>query len=404
MGEVDKAARTPLLLAVRIGFRYAWSRRRELSRVTNWVSLIGISFGISLLIVVLSVYNGFTESGNDDFFRYVPHALISKKDIDSADIAAIQLRSGVESIEQFVVFQALVQIEHDREIRPMTVYGVEQEKLQQLPLERLPKRRDIKNIPAVAMSTSAPGARFHNSFVVSMTVPIVNSQSLSTQTGAFEVLHYFTVPLYMPNTLLVVTIEDLLMSGLISREQVQLRVTVEDPFLVDRVLMGIPNVRTWTTQFGSLFQAFAMEKTILFVMLMLIVALAALNVVAGQAMLINRKSGDIAIFRTMGAEQRWITATFLLHGATIVFLGVVLGTLFGLLLSHFAAGIVAFVVETLFADSVPMLLSLLRYSVVYVSDVVWTISLATIIGVLAIFWPLSMVYKKDPVEALGRTI
>lgn len=395
---------TPILLAVRIGFRYAWSRRRELSRVTNWVSLIGISFGISLLIVVLSVYNGFTESGNDEFFRYVPHALISKKDIDSSDIAAIKLRSGVESIEQFVVFQALVQIEHDREIRPMTVYGVEQEKLHQLPLERLPKRRDIENIPAVAMSTPAPGARFHNSFVVSMTVPILNSQSLSTQTGAFEVLHNFTVPPYMINYLLIATIEDLLLSGLVSQEQVQLRITVEDPFLVDRVLAGIPDVRTWTKQFGSLFQAFAMEKTLLFVMLMLIVALAALNVVAGQAMLINRKSGDIAIFRTMGAEQRWITATFLLHGASIVILGVVFGTLFGLLLSHFAEDIIAFVVELLFADSVPMLRSLLRHSVIYLSDVVWTISLATIIGVLAIFWPLSMVYKKDPVEALGRTI
>lgn len=395
---------TPILLAVRIGFRYAWSRRRELSRVTNWVSLAGISFGITLLMVVLSVYNGFTETGNDDFFRYIPHALILNKDIDSYDLDAIQRRSGVESIERFVVFQALVQIEHDRETRPMTVYGVEKEKLHRLPLIRLPKRRDIGNIPAVAMSIPAESVRFHNSFVVSMTVPILNSQSLSTQTGAFEVLHNFTVPPYMINYLLIATIEDLLLSGLISQEQVQLRITVEDPFLVDQVLAGIPDVRTWTKQFGSLFQAFAMEKTLLFVMLMLIVALAALNVVAGQAMLINRKSGDIAIFRTMGAEQRWITATFLLHGASIVILGVVFGTLFGLLLSHFAANIIAFVVELLFADSVPMLRSLLRHSVIYLSDVVWTISLATIIGVLAIFWPLSMVYKKDPVEALSRTI
>lgn len=395
---------TPILLAVRIGFRYAWSRRRELSRVTNWVSLAGISFGITLLMVVLSVYNGFTETGNDDFFRYIPHALILNKDIDSYDLDAIQRRSGVESIERFVVFQALVQIEHDRETRPMTVYGVEKEKLHRLPLIRLPKRRDIENIPAVAMSIPAESVRFHNSFVVSMTVPILNSQSLSTQTGAFEVLHNFTVPPYMINYLLIATIEDLLLSGLISQEQVQLRITVEDPFLVDQVLAGIPDVRTWTKQFGSLFQAFAMEKTLLFVMLMLIVALAALNVVAGQAMLINRKSGDIAIFRTMGAEQRWITATFLLHGASIVILGVVFGTLFGLLLSHFAANIIAFVVELLFADSVPMLRSLLRHSVIYLSDVVWTISLATIIGVLAIFWPLSMVYKKDPVEALSRTI
>ncbi len=395
---------TPILLAFRIGFRYAWSRRRELSRVTNWVSLVGISFGIALLIVVLSVYNGLTEAGNDDFFRYVPHALISNKDIDSYDLDAIQRRSGVEAIERFVVFQALVQIEHDREIRPMTVYGLEKEKLDQLPLIRLPKRRDIENLPGIAMSGLATGVRFRNSFVVSMTVPKVNSHSLSAQTGAFEVLHNFSIPSYMINYLLVATIEDLLLSGLISQEQVQLRITVEDPFLVDRILAGIPDVHTWTKQFGSLFQAFAMEKTLLFVMLMLIVALAALNVVAGQAMLINRKSGDIAIFRTMGAEQRWITATFLLHGASIVILGVVFGTLCGILLSRFAVDIIAFVVEQLFADSVPMLRSLLRYSVIYLSDVVWTVSLATVIGVLAIFWPLSTVYKKDPVEALGRTI
>ena len=388
------------MLALRVGIRYAWSRRRELSRVTNWVSMLGLVFGVALLIVVLSVYNGLTDSGNDDFFHYVPHALITVADIDSYDTERILQLPGVTSVERFTVLKALVQAEYRRDTTPMMVYGLEREIMRDLPLARLPKRRDIKRVPAVAIS--APGSK--QSYTISMTVPVMNSQGISARSGAFEVLYTFEFPDYMFDNLLITTIDELISTGLVSQEQVQLRVTVEDPFVVDRILEGVPNVDTWTTQFGGIFQALAMEKTLLFVMLMFVVALAALNVVAGQAMLINRKSGDIAIFRTMGADLGWITKTFLLHGTTVVILGVVLGILVGLILSHFAADISAFVAEVFFAESLPMMQFLWNRSVVYVADILWTVAIAIVIGFLAILWPLSAVYKRDPIEALSRTI
>ena len=84
-------------------------------------------------------------------------------------------------------------------------------------------------------------------------------------------------------------------------------------------------VLTWRQDFGELFQAVQLEKTMMFVLLLLVVAIAGFNIVAGQFMMVSDKRSDIAILRTIGATQRFILSLFLLQGSVISFFGTLAG-------------------------------------------------------------------------------
>ena len=90
-----------------------------------------------------------------------------------------------------------------------------------------------------------------------------------------------------------------------------------------------PSVRFWTDDYGELFRAVQIEKGIMFVLLALIVAIAAFNIVSGQAMLVNDKRGDVAMLATMGASRGLLVTVFYLQGFAVAFIGVAVGLLVG---------------------------------------------------------------------------
>ena len=118
------------------------------------------------------------------------------------------------------------------------------------------------------------------------------------------------------------------------------RVQLFDPMLAGDVasLLVTENpslkVLTWTEDYGELFQAVQLEKTMMFILLLLVVAIAGFNIVAGQFMMVSDKRSDIAILRTIGATRRFILSLFLIQGSVISFFGTVAGLGIGLLLAE----------------------------------------------------------------------
>lgn len=396
-------ANAPLLLALRVGTRYIFSRRKGINRITNWVSFLGLVFGISLLIVVLSVYNGATRFVFEDFLEIVPHAVIY--DHANSDELKFQLiqTAGIRSVERFIDLQVLVRSPINPHPTHMTLFGMERAAIRELPTRVLRRAPKSDQLPDIAMSTVSylyPP----RSDRISLSVPVATPHGISVKSASFQVTKGIDFPEGLLNRLLIVDIDYLLEQGLIHPEQVQWKLVTEYPFNINSVVRDIPNVVTWTSRYGGVFQAFAMEKTILFVLLMFVVGLASLNVVSGQANLINRKNGDIAIFQTMGAERRWVTLAFLLHGLVIVGLGVIGGLILGSVLAHFAEEIITWVVNLFQDESFAKILTIWQGSSVELGDLIWTSVASLIVGVAAVLWPLSLVYKKDPVDSLRRTM
>jgi len=124
-----------------------------------------------------------------------------------------------------------------------------------------------------------------------------------------------------------------------------------------------------------------------------------MSVISGQAMFINRKSSDIAILQTMGAELRWVSIVFMCQGAIIVVSGIIVGTILGCVVAHFAYDIMQFFERD--ARNVTLYFDKANVSV---QDLIWTISAVLLVGLVAILRPLNLVFKKDPVESLNRMV
>ncbi len=161
-------------------------------------------------------------------------------------------------------------------------------------------------------------------------------------------------------------------------------------------------VTNWTRQFGSLFKAIRMEKTMMFLILMLIIAVATFNLVSSLVMVVTDKESDIAILRTLGAEPRFIMRVFMVQGMIIGCVGTLLGTVGGVVLAtHVTAWVDA--IERLF--HVKFLASNVYYVNYLPSRLHWMdvlhIALAALgMSLIATLYPARRAARIQPAEAL----
>jgi lipoprotein-releasing system permease protein len=166
---------------------------------------------------------------------------------------------------------------------------------------------------------------------------------------------------------------------------------------------GIYQVRDWTRDHANFFRALKMEKTVMFILLSLVIAIAAFNLVSSQVMLVQDKQADIAILRTLGMSPAQIMQVFTVQGLVIGLVGVALGTAGGVLLSK-NLGVLVKAVETLTGNE------LLPADVYYISggvpsvvnpnDVFIIVTVAILMCLLATIYPAWRAARTNPVEAL----
>ena len=161
-------------------------------------------------------------------------------------------------------------------------------------------------------------------------------------------------------------------------------------------------IRDWTVDHASYFRAIRIEKTMVAVILMLIVAVAAFYLVAMLAMVVTDKRTDIAILRTLGTSPRRVMAIFLIQGSVIAWFGVALGVLFGSWLGYYAGAVAAFL-ERLFRFEifssdvyiVTRIPSELRFE-----QIAWIAGIAMIITLAATLYPAFRASRIPPADAL----
>ena len=383
--------------------RYLLSKRSGNSRLINLISFLGLVLGLTLLIVVLSVLNGTRDAFDKDFFKVIPHA-IARVSFDQVELLdELKSLSGVTSVEPFVDLDVLLNATHNvTNTEPgISVYGFDtfssNRQFRQMHAV-IDQERDLPPAGLHVGTANVYGLSLGDTF--SITVPLVTAQGVQSKTVAFRYAH----PLWFGGRWLIskimfVQISDLIATGIITENQVHHRITLDEPSHALHILGKYPEVVTWTEHYGSFVQALAMEKTILFILLLFVIGLVTMNVISSQAMLINRKSSDIAILQTMGAELRWISIVFVFQGAIIVVSGIVVGTILGCVLANYAHDIVQFFPPggrgvTLQFDT----------AIVELNDIFWTTLAALLVGFIAVLRPLKLVFKKDPVDSLNRMV
>ena len=404
-----------------IGLRYLRTKRRNgfLSLITV-ISALGIALGVAALITVLSVMNGFQSELRDRILGVTSHVTVTGYQglqDDWRDVVAhAEERPGVAAGAPYVRQQGMVTQSGTvsgvmvRGILPDWEGGVSDVVTNMV-------RGDLADLEADGYGLIIGKALANNMGLdVGDAITLVAPSGQVTPAGMLPRLKRFTVAgvfdagMYEYNSGLVYAhladVQKLYRLGdEISGVRLRLREPMQAPTVADSLresLGGAYFVRDWTQRNRNFFRALQTEKTAMFVILFLIVMVAAFNIVSSLVMLVNEKRGDIAILRTLGASPGNVTTIFMIQGSIIGLFGVLLGGVGGVTLALNAETLVAWleqVFQTQFLPSEVYSVSRLP-SELHWDDVAWIIGAGLAMSFIATIYPSRRAAKTDPVEAL----
>jgi lipoprotein-releasing system permease protein len=339
-----------------LGLRYVRARQhRFFVSFITWVSLLGVALGVAALIVVLSVMNGFGAELRTRLLSLGAHArLVPVAGADlSGLLAPLKRLPHVVGVAAYLELEALaVRVP---EMYPVQLRGIDpaaegevvalRPLLQAGALEELQADSDtliIGSELAVQLAV-AVGDR------LTLLIPVAGAGGVpQPRLREFRVGGIFSAGITDHDSTLVFAhlqrVQQLLPAGA-AAAALQLRyddaLAAPAATVAVRTLAGTrASVRDWTQDHASYFRALDIEKTMMAVMLLLIVGVAAFNIVAMLFMIVNEKRTDIAILRTQGMAPRTVMGAFVVQGLVIGWLGVLLGVLLGVTLALHVAEIV----------------------------------------------------------------
>ncbi len=410
---------TPYELCV--GLRYTRAKRRNhFISFISLTSMIGIALGATALITVISVMNGFERELRERILGVASHATISAFDRALEDweslAAAAEAHPEVVGAAPYVESQGM--LTHAGQVRGVLIRGV-------FP-SREPRVSEVgRFLVEGTLESLAPG-KFNMLIgrdlalrlraTVGTALTLVAPRARITPAGVMPRMRRFTVTgifeaghAQYDTSLAVVHVEDAQRVFRLGRGVSGLRVKLADMFDAPRVSRELARsfggqywLRDWTQHHANFFRALKIEKTVMFVILTLIVAVAAFNLVSTLVMVVTDKESDIAILRTLGASRSSILSIFIVQGTLIGIAGTIAGVAGGVALAAHVETLVP-AIEGFFDTK------FLSPDVYYISavpsdmrwrDVAAVGAVAFVMSVLATIYPAWRASRVQPVEAL----
>ena len=408
-------------LALYIGLRYTGAKRRNhFISFISLISIIGIGLGVSALITVLSVMNGFEQELRTRILGMASHASISGSRQPLAeweDAAGLAMEHPqVVGVAPYV--QGEIMLTKGKKVSGALVRGILPgmepdvstvgEHMRSGRLEDLqPGEYRIILGAELAYSLSA---RLGDQ--ITMVTPQANFSPAGVlpRLRRFRVSGIFDVGMYeYDRGVALVHMEDAARLFQLDSAVTGIRLRLEDLFQAPQVarelagrLGGGLKVEDWTRQHANFFRAVQTEKRVMFVILTLIVAVAAFNIVSTLVMVVTDKRSDIAILRTLGASPGRVMAIFMVQGTTIGVMGTLLGVIGGVLLAlnvEAMVGWVEGVFDVHFLDPNIYYISQMP-SDVRLGDVLRVALGAFLMSLFATLYPAWRAARTDPAEAL----
>ena len=398
-----------------IGSRYVRSRssNRFVSLISA-ISMLGIAIAVSVLILVLSVVNGFERELKDRLLSMTAHASIEDvdgrmRDWDALSEVAIA-NPRVRATAPFVDGQALLVFGEQlsgaelRGIEPLAedqVSGVGGTMLQgELASLESGSFNVVLGIELAAELQVGIGEKV----TVTLAEGIVTPAGVVPRTKRFVVSGIYRVGMYeFDRRLAFINISDAQKLYRMRDAVTGVRLAVTDIFAAPSVVRevaleygAVVLVNDWTRRHVNFFRSIQITKSILFVILLLVIAVAAFNIVSTLVMVVKDKQADIAILRTIGARPSSVLRIFVTQGSVIGIVGTAAGVLFGILLATNLETIVGSL-ESLFG------IKFLAADVYFISDLPAELRVADIVKIASIALVLALVSTVYPAWVASRT-
>lgn len=409
-------------LSLYIGLRYTRAKRRNhFVSFIAFTSMIGIALSLIVLITVLSVFNGFDQKIKQQIYGMVPHVTVTGDDGKLTDWLALKKtvmhQPGVLGAAPYVSGQGL--LVHDGAVHPVMVTGI-------LPAEE----NDISNLSAHMirgnLNTLAPnqfnmaiGQNLADGLSVISNTPVnlyipqvsVTPVGMIPRARQFHVSAVFNVGngFGFDSSFAFINLQDAQhLFGLrnsVSGLQLKVSNLFAAPVIAQRLQKTLGyqyQVSDWTQQYGAFYHAVQMEKSMMFFILILLVLIAAFNLVSGLVMAVTDKESDIAILRTFGATPGMIMRIFMVQGSAIGVVGTIIGLFLGLLLASHVAQVNEFIQQTFHVQLFTSNVYFVNYlpSQIEFSDVFKVCVVALLLSVFATIYPAWRASRVQPAEAL----
>lgn len=409
-------------LALYIGLRYTRAKRRNhFISFISLVSMLGIALGVAVLITVLSVMNGFDYQIRSHFFAIAPEVTImSSQDINDywqKMQAQVNQAPGVANSAPYI--SGMGMINNQGIVNGVEVVGIlpqEENKVSALHEKMVKGKLDSLTAGDYHMVIGEQLAQRMGLYIGDK-VTLFTPQATNTPFGMLPQFRRFTISgifntrsgFGFDTGVVYIHLQDANKlfpsahgtSGLHVKLQSIYQAPTVSTFLQAQMPRGFV-VTNWTEQYGPFFNAIAMEKTMMFVILLLIVAVAVFNLVATLVMVVNEKRADIAILRTLGASPRTIMSVFIIQGAIVGIIGTCLGLIGGIILALNATRIVNFIQQIFHVQFIKASVFFVDYlpSLLQWRDVINVSLIALVLSLLATIYPAIVAFRTQPAEAL----
>ncbi len=404
-----------------VGLRYTRAKRRNhFISFISLISMLGIGLGVAALIVVLSVMNGFQKELRTRILGVVSHVQISGIGGELTNwqqtVDAVAQHPRVRSAAPYIQAQSMLSI--DQQVRGTVVRGILPEAeervadfAQHIKIGKLDDLVDGEfNIVLGAELAQALNVGIGDKVTLIAPQGLVTPAAVLPRIKQFKVVGIFQVGMFeFDSGLALINLHDAQRLYRLEDRVTGVRLKVDDLFAAPRIgrellrfLDDEATVSDWTRSHANFFRAVQIEKNMMFLILSLIVAVAAFNIVSTLVMMVTDKQADIAILRTLGASPASIMQVFIVQGALIGLIGLALGVVGGVALALNVETVVPFL-ERLLG------IQFLAKDVYYISDlpsdlhwndvgIIAMVSFA--MTLLATLYPSWRASRTNPAEAL----
>ncbi len=389
-------------------------RKQGFLKIISLFSFLGIMLGVAVLIIVMSVMNGFRADLTDKIIGLNPHLILqfnNENDIEKLE-SELSKKYKEISLTRSITGEGIIL--SNKKAKGVIVKGIDEKEKFQFFLNKEITKGNLNNFSAGKVMIGGELA-YNLDLELGDKINILSSSFTDTPFGSipkqdsFVIAGFFNSGFYeFDQNLIYIELND--SRSIFDKEGsiVDLELFLNDPFLAEKYKKNIeilnPNifVTTWSDTNKSFFNALKVERNVMFIILTLIIIVAAFNIISGLTILINNKTKEIAIIKTLGLSESSIIKSFFLTGFTIGFLatitGVFLGVLFSLYIDEIRNVLSMFLGINIFPSDVYYLEKM--PSEINPVSVVVILGLSLVITSVASYFPAKTISKMKTTEAL----
>ena len=404
-----------------VGLRYTRAKRRNhFISFISLISMLGMALGVMALIVVLSVMNGFQKEIRERMLGATPHLEVvadgGRLNDWQAVFAKVKQNAQVAAAAPYVAGQGMLSF--GQNVQGVMVRGIDPaEETGVTELSNKIKSGSLANLRSGEFGivlgvdlARALGVQLRQKIMLIAPQGQITPAGMMPRLKQFRVVGIFEIGMApYDNNLALININDaqklFQMGDAVTGISAKLRDVDVAPQVASEIQRELPDnlyANDWTHQNSNYFRAVAMEKRMMFIILSLIVAVAAFNIVSTLVMAVTDKQSDIAILRTLGASPRSIMKIFIVQGVVIGVIGTLLGAISGVVIALNLDVIMPFI-EHLFG------VHFLAKDVYYINElpsdlryheVIVVTGVSFLISLLATLYPSYRASQTQPAEAL----